>query len=184
MTWNPNLEPGSLEIDLSGLTEGTHPLVLAGGEAEFEVAPGMSLRDYHFEGTVSRSGEDYQVRGSLCGNLVSACDRCLIPVSRRLSVSLEVAVVRSGDASCDLGEEVTEGVIRWSPSTGRVDLGVPFRAAVLLDQPMKSLCRDDCRGLCPACGANRNESACGCDSSPRDSRWDALKDLPFPPLKE
>ena len=183
MTWNPNVEPGSTEVDLDGLTEGTHPLVLESGEAGFEVAPGVSLTEYRFEGTVSRSGEDCQVRGSLCGHLVCACDRCLTPFERSVSLELEVGVLRSG-APSERGEEVTEGVIRLSPPDTTIDLAAPFRAAVLLDEPIKRLCRDDCRGLCPVCGANRNEIECGCDPSPKDSRWDALKNLTFPPSKE
>lgn len=183
MTWNPNLVAGSTEVDLSGLTEGTHPLVLEGGETRLEVANHLALVGYRFAGTVSQHGEDCQVRGSLCGNLVSACDRCLAPFEREASLELDVRVIRSGAAN-DRGEEVTEGVIRLSPGSTTIDLGVPFRAAVLLDEPMKTLCRDDCRGLCPVCGVNRNESECDCDSSPGDSRWDALKSLSFPPPKE
>jgi uncharacterized metal-binding protein YceD (DUF177 family) len=184
MTWKPTLEPGSTEIDLTGLTEGTHPLVLDGGKAELEVAPEAFLRAYRFTGTLSQSGEDCQVRGSLIGNLVSACDRCLVPFDRSVAVEVEVDVVRRAADSVESVEEVTEGVIRLSPSDTRLDLAAPFRAAVLLDEPIKHLCRDDCRGLCPVCGTNRNESACKCDSSQGDPRWDALKDLSFPDPKE
>jgi len=183
MAWNPNLLPGSTEVDLEGLTEGTHPLVLEGGETPLEVVDDLVLQHYRFEGTVSRVGEDCQVRGSLCGNLVSACDRCLAPFEREASFELEVRVLRSGTTG-DRGEEVTEGVIRLSPDETTIDLVTPFRAVILLDEPMKKLCREDCRGLCPVCGANRNESECDCDSSPGDSRWDALRNLPFPPPKE
>lgn len=173
--------PGSTEIDLTGLTEGTHPLVLDGGKAELEMAPEAFLRAYRFTGTLSRSGEDCQVRGSLIGNLVSACDRCLAPFDRSVEVEVEVDVVWRDADPVERDQEVTEGVIRLSPSDTRLDLAAPFRAAVLLDEPMKSLCRDDCRGLCPVCGTNRNESTCDCDSSKGDPRWDALKDLSFPP---
>lgn len=181
MTWKPTLLPGSTEIDLTGLTEGTHPLVLDGGKAELEVAPEAFLRAYRFTGTLSRLGEDCQVRGSLIGNLVSACDRCLTPFDRSVEVEVEVKVVWRDADPVERDQEVTEGVIRLSPSDTRLDLAAPFRAAVLLDEPMKNLCRDDCRGLCPVCGTNRNESTCDCDSSKGDPRWDALKDLSFPP---
>jgi uncharacterized protein len=44
------------------------------------------------------------------------------------------------------------------------------RDAIVLELPMAPLCRDDCRGLCPQCGADRNEADCGC-VAPADPRW-------------
>jgi uncharacterized protein len=43
--------------------------------------------------------------------------------------------------------------------------------------PMKPLCREDCRGLCPVCGGNRNVTACTCDGREPDPRWAALRTL-------
>ena len=51
-----------------------------------------------------------------------------------------------------------------------IDLGPLARDAVVLELPMAPLCREDCAGLCPQCGANRNEGDCGC-VAPRDPRW-------------
>ena len=54
-----------------------------------------------------------------------------------------------------------------------LDLEPLVRDAVLLELPLAPLCREDCAGLCPQCGANRNEGACGC-AAPRDPRWATL----------
>ena len=51
-----------------------------------------------------------------------------------------------------------------------VDFGPLVRDAIVLELPMAPLCRDDCSGLCPECGANRNEGDCGC-VAPSDPRW-------------
>ena len=51
-----------------------------------------------------------------------------------------------------------------------LDLAPLVRDALVLELPMAPLCRDDCAGLCPQCGANRNEGQCGC-VAPRDPRW-------------
>ena len=51
------------------------------------------------------------------------------------------------------------------------------REYVLLDLPEAPLCRDDCAGICPQCGADRNESPCDCDTSVTDLRWSALEGL-------
>ena len=47
---------------------------------------------------------------------------------------------------------------------------------LFLEMPTRFLCREDCKGLCPICGADLNEGPCACES-PKDPRWDALKDL-------
>jgi len=184
MTWNPNLVPGSTQVDLSGLTEGTHPLVLHGGSAELPVDADVSLREFRFDGVLSYVHEDCRVRGSLIGKAVSVCDRCLVSFDHELSVEMEAHVLLSGAAGSAGGEEVVEGVIRLVPESGTLDLAEAFRAAVILDEPIRNLCRDGCRGLCPVCGTNRNDSTCDCDSSRSDPRWDALKDLSFEPPKE
>ena len=51
-----------------------------------------------------------------------------------------------------------------------IDLGPLVRDAIVLELPMAPLCREDCLGLCPQCGADRNEAECSC-VAPRDPRW-------------
>ena len=58
-----------------------------------------------------------------------------------------------------------------------VDLAGPLRDNLLLELPSTVLCREECAGLCPACGADRNTTDCGCDLTVPDPRWDALRDL-------
>lgn len=182
MVWNPNLVPGSTQVDLTGLTEGTHPLVLEGGEAVLEVDPDNSveLAGYRFQGEVSWSEMDRRVRGFLTGRLVAVCDRCLVPFDRDFRAELDSPIIFAAANDGESEEDVADGIIRVTPSDTSLDLAKAFQAAVLLEEPMKSLCRDDCRGLCPVCGASRNESPCDCGSAKRDPRWDALKDLTLP----
>ena len=52
-----------------------------------------------------------------------------------------------------------------------------LREQVLLALPVRTLCKPDCKGLCPRCGENRNNQACSCDEGPSDPRWEALADL-------
>ena len=56
-----------------------------------------------------------------------------------------------------------------------LDITEPVRESLLLAVPLQSLCREDCRGLCPVCGADRNEGDCGCDTTTVDPRLAALK---------
>jgi uncharacterized protein len=59
----------------------------------------------------------------------------------------------------------------------QIDLGPVVREYVLLDLPDAPLCRDDCAGICPNCGIDRNTGTCDCDTQPIDPRWSALEGL-------
>ena len=60
-----------------------------------------------------------------------------------------------------------------------VDLTGEIRESILLAFPVHPVCRSDCRGLCPQCGANRNRKPCRCKPS-RDARWSGLSGLALP----
>ena len=58
-----------------------------------------------------------------------------------------------------------------------LDLAEYFRQSFLMAQPLKILCRTDCKGLCPACGINKNNGECRCEQKGIDPRWAALEKL-------
>jgi uncharacterized protein len=58
-----------------------------------------------------------------------------------------------------------------------IDLEPLARETLLLELPLAPLCRPECRGLCPTCGVDRNQTDCECAPAPRDPRWDALDAL-------
>ena len=58
-----------------------------------------------------------------------------------------------------------------------LDLGEAIRQYSVMATPAKPLCKEDCAGLCPTCGANLNNGTCGCPPQPVDHRWDALRKL-------
>jgi uncharacterized protein len=84
--------------------------------------------------------------------------------------------VRAGkDEDEDEGEEAEGGYLFHD---GRqLDLRDEVRSAILLSSPMQPLCGPNCKGLCPECGANLNDSKCSCDARPVDPRWKGLEKL-------
>jgi uncharacterized protein len=58
-----------------------------------------------------------------------------------------------------------------------IDISQRVHDAIMLNISLKPLCSEDCRGLCPMCGANLNEGECDCTPDKTDERWDALKNL-------
>jgi len=107
-------------------------------------------------------GERVIVEGTLRSRVSLECSRCLEGFERPLEA--EVALdYREGTEPEKDGETVRDdevGVSRFTPPY--IDMGEDLRQILLLEVPAYPVCRDDCRGLCPSCGANRNEGACGC----------------------
>ena len=82
------------------------------------------------------------------------------------------------------GEPPDEDEETYPLSGEQLDLAPLVHDALLLELPIAPLCRDDCAGLCAACGADLNEEACGCDQVAVDPRWEALEALATPQVSE
>lgn len=125
----------------------------------------------------SEVGEGVLVRGRVHGRLAQQCRRCLAPVEWVLDDAVDMLFESISDE-----EEQAElaGEVYPLPARGDlVDLGPPLREQVLLRVPAFVLCDEECRGLCPQCGADRNRSDCACVPAEAESPWQALKKLKF-----
>lgn len=119
------------------------------------------------------------------------CRRCLKPVDGRLTVHVRELYrphEHNGHAHRARGEHQDhqphpeEEDEETYPLRGEMlDLQPLVRDSLLLELPLAPLCSDDCRGLCPTCGADLNESPCGCTETPSDPRWAALEALKVEP---
>jgi len=126
---------------------------------------------------VDRRGDLLTIRGHVEADGGFVCSRCAVPVDRTLVAPLLVVAVRSGsDGEEEEAALEQEGSILYHDGV-EVDLAEPLREAVILEVPQVVLCRPDCKGLCPTCGADLNEGACGCSPVQGDPRWDVLKHL-------
>jgi uncharacterized protein len=123
------------------------------------------------------------VRGRLDVAVETECSRCLdrhpVELGQELDLFYLPAAGPAGEGG-DEGEEVELGdrdVIVGYYEGEQLDLGEVVREQVILGLPLKPLCRPDCRGLCPACGANLNLSVCGCPQAeePGDRRLEPLR---------
>ncbi len=121
------------------------------------------------------------VVGTVASPWVGLCRRCAVDVGGTLSIAVRERFVDPDDpaagawAAAPGSDEDVDPVVDDS-----LDLGPLVRDAVLLELPLAPLCRADCRGLCPQCGADRNEEDCRC-VAPVDPRWASL-DVLRPPL--
>ena len=125
----------------------------------------------HVTGRLSSAGGSrYYFAGRLDGRLEAECRRCLGPAAADVSDELQLIYAEDED------EETSDDpdVYPLDPQTGELDLREAVREHWLLAAPAFLQCREDCRGLCPQCGANLNDGTCECPPV-TDSRWDALR---------
>lgn len=112
------------------------------------------------------------VEGSLALDVEQSCSRCLEPASTHLNIPFYEKFQTS-----QAYEEGPDNEDIIPVEEDKLDLLPYVEESVLLYLPFVPLCREDCQGLCPQCGGNRNEQACGCADEVIDPRFAALKDL-------
>ena len=118
------------------------------------------------EADLAWASEDVVVTATIHAPWRGQCRRCLAEAAGELATTVREVYEPSSD-----GEET------YALEGTRVDLLPLVRDAVLLGLPPAPLCDEGCQGLCPVCGANRNEVRCSCETSPPDPRWSALDAL-------
>jgi uncharacterized protein len=122
--------------------------------------------------------QDIRLRADFASRFEMLCARCVEPVEEPLEGSFDL-IFRPGGVDNEPGEHaITEDdtEIGYYEVSGLL-LEDAVREQVLLALPGRSLCQEDCKGLCPQCGANRNQAPCNCEEQPADRRWNALAGL-------
>jgi DUF177 domain-containing protein len=122
--------------------------------------------------------QDIRLRASYSGEFEIACARCLTPVHKKLDGQFDLLFRPLGaDAGApERSISASETEIGYYQKSSLM-LEDVLREQVLLALPTRTLCREDCKGLCPRCGRDLNTETCTCDSAPADPRWSALSDL-------
>jgi uncharacterized protein len=120
---------------------------------------------------------EIRVKGHLKVQMEAQCDRCLetttFPIDTGFDLfyqparSLGGEEIQIDDADSDIGFYQGDSL----------DLADVLREQILLSLPMQRICREDCKGICPVCGQNRNQIACGCHPQLADDRWSKLRNL-------
>jgi DUF177 domain-containing protein len=169
-----------MKIDVLALKEGENSLHLR------ESPSGLDLRDTACEFksdievdlTLHKRNDEIVILGRAGGVVSEECSRCLKRGDRKFAVEFEVFCDRIGVHKHTPRPDEEAGETYFAHHDGKVlDIGPVLREAVMLSMPMKALCREDCKGLCPVCGVNLNEERCGCAASTPDTRWGALAKL-------
>lgn len=127
---------------------------------------------------VARAGVRYLLDGSISGYALVTCDRCL--ESYRLLLDSDFRLFFSAHVSDPDQSEIElseEDMAVQFVEEDKVDLFEIVREHIYLSLPIKSLCREDCSGLCPVCGIDLNKNSCKCHRGEGHPGLSKLKDL-------
>lgn len=157
-------QPGAIDL---GQELHQQTLLTCGGRAEL-------LREHMGR---RQSIEDIRLTGDFATRLEMSCARCLEPVTQEVARSFDLLYRPQGadagraersvsDAEAEIGYYTGEGLL----------LEDVLREQLLLAMPLKTVCREDCKGLCPQCGKNLNFESCSCVPH-AEARWGSLNEI-------
>ena len=167
-------------LDLSRFRAGSEhverrfePSDFSTGSEEFRIVSPVEL-----SADVRKDAQKVRLVGRVKATLDLDCSRCVepftVPVDSVFDLLFLPASTNTGEGEREV-EEDDLGVSFYRDDL--IDLGEVMREQFYLALPMKPLCRDDCRGLCPVCGINKNRATCTCQAVWVDPRMDALRKL-------
>ena len=138
----------------------------------------LSLGPVRWKGQVVFADPGYYFKARLSYEQTLSCNRCLKPIVEHAEPEVELMVVVERPRASAGEHELKEDELGVLTVEGEILETDPILLEQLqLNVPMKPLCRPDCQGLCPVCGADRNAGGCSCVESTADPRWAALADL-------
>ena len=151
------------------------------GEIDFDESQIKQTGPLHAEGEaelLNNTLGEIRIRGRLNVALELQCDRCLDPVPYPVQTPFDLFYrpVRTGPDRHEVAIDEGESQIGFYESSG-IELKEVLREHILLSLPMHQVCREDCAGICPKCGENRNTGNCQCTEEHVDDRWAALRHL-------
>jgi uncharacterized protein len=170
----------SLLLDLSRMREAhgrvertISPSVLGAEDEPYTVAAPVSLA---FD--IDKDGQQFHLVGTVKAVLSLDCGRCLETYAFPVDASFDVLYLPHAENAGEGEVEVEDDDLTTAYyGDDQIDLAQLVREQFYLAIPMKPLCREECRGLCPECGTNRNTGSCDCVQAWTDPRLDGLKGL-------
>ncbi len=149
--------------------------------ADAEVRQSTPLKARGTAQLLENTDGEVRIEGHLGVMMEAECDRCLTGLARFPVDATFDLFYRPNSAVEGLDEiAIHEGEAEIGFYRGEgLELEDILREQILLLLPMRRVCGEDCKGICPICGTNRNETVCNCTVAPADDRWNALQNLSY-----
>jgi uncharacterized protein len=158
--FDETFSPG--EIDFSGAGVRQAGPLNAKGEAEL----------------FANTDGEVRIKGGLTVTMESECNRCLAIALFPIEAQFDLFYRPSATLAAEEEVAIDEGAAEMGFYEGAgIELEEVLREQILLQLPMQRVCSPDCKGICPVCGRNRNETMCDCRVKPADDRWSALRNI-------
>ena len=147
-------------------------------EGQVDILGDENHRPVRGEAVLLRTNRSILVRAKLDLKVELECSRCLRSFDQPMTIEFEEEYFPTLDviSGVHLPPADEPGVFTIDEHHV-IDLTEAIRQYTLMNIPMKPLCREDCAGICPACGENRNISGCDCPAESVDPRGAGLKEL-------
>ena len=149
--------------------------MVANDECEFPVPIRTALRAF-------RMGDMIEIDGDIETSVRLPCSRCLRPFETPLKSRFALTYQhRATNGIADTEPQEVElstrdmGIAYFQGE--KIDLKYPIQEQVVMEYPLRGLCKPDCKGLCPKCGADLNEDLCDCDRRSPPGKFAVLKNL-------
>jgi len=157
----------------SGRLDQTVPISALAVEDEYRVTAPVALG-----AATNKDKERVRIAGRIQTTIELVCSRCLEPFAVPVDAAFDLLCLPAAEAPDEEEVEVAEEDINAAfYRDGSIDLGEMIHEQLYLALPMKPLCREDCKGICPICGANPNTTTCTCEARWEDPRLAGLKAL-------
>lgn len=173
-------ERTDMKLDVSHVPETGLGVNVELDAAELDISDATAELTAHLylEGRVLEAGDEILLKGTLRGTFSLSCSRCLSNFSQPFEIEVSATYVNAAETELENPpENGLPEVTRIAFVGDEIDLAAGVREDLLLNVPIKPLCREDCRGLCPQCGADLNEGQCTCEKKTVDPRLAELRDI-------
>lgn len=121
----------------------------------------------------NKGNQELQITGKMSFQAVIPCSRCLTDVTTEIDLDFE----RNADMKLSASGKIEELDEQNFIDGYNLDVDKLVYGEILMNWPVKVLCKEDCKGLCNTCGANLNLQTCGCDSTDLDPRMARIRDI-------
>jgi len=167
-----------IEIDRLAELGGKFSRLYETGELALDDAEVRVVGAVEVSGRLRRDGKDVELRGELQTTVETVCNRCLQPVELQIHTDFTERFVAAVEWRDEEQHELSQEDLNLSVFDGEaIEIDDVVREEILLAIPGHVWCREDCQGLCPICGIDKNTGSCQCEVQEIDSRWQGLKDL-------
>jgi uncharacterized protein len=130
------------------------------------------------KGQVRLAGNEVFVSGHVETRAQLECDRCLQPIELPVSADFALDYITEADYESSSAAALNEEELSVAVFDGEsIDVDEMVKEQILLAVPARTLCREDCKGMCPECGIDLNTGQCNCAPNEVDPRWAALKNF-------